>query len=83
MARTLAAVFEHRGDADRAKAELLNAGFSGSAVRPASGSGTQTQESADDSIGGGIMHFFSTGKAAIRNRRGTSSKRRFGRDGTA
>lgn len=59
MAHTLAAVFEHRGDADRAKAELLNAGFSGSAVRLASGTGTQTQESADDSIGGSIMHFFS------------------------
>ncbi|USX26736.1 YsnF/AvaK domain-containing protein [Oxalobacteraceae bacterium OTU3CINTB1] len=72
MAHTLAAVFEQRGDADRAKAELLNAGFSSSAVRLASGTGTLTQESTqsgnaagsaagtDDSIGGSIMHFFSS-----------------------
>ena len=68
MAHTLAAVFEQRGDADRAKAELLNAGFSSSAVRLASGTGTQTQASTqtssaagtDDSIGGSIMHFFSS-----------------------
>lgn len=64
MAHTLAAVFEHRGDADRAKAELLNAGFSDSAVRLASGTGTQTQQStapgADDGIGGGIKHFFNS-----------------------
>ena len=62
MAHTLAAVFEQRGDADRAKAELLNAGFSSSAVRLASGTGTQTQASTgagtDDSIGGSIMQFF-------------------------
>jgi uncharacterized protein (TIGR02271 family) len=68
MAHTLAAVFEQRGDADRAKAELLNAGFSSSAVRLASGTGTQTQASTpmssaastDDSIGGSIMQFFSS-----------------------
>lgn len=60
MAHTLAAVFEHRGDADRAKTELLNAGFGSNAVRLASGTGTQTQAGADDSIGGGIMHFFSS-----------------------
>lgn len=59
MAHTLAAVFEHRGDADRAKTELLNAGFDSSAVRLASG--TSTQAGADDSIGsGGFMHFFSS-----------------------
>ena len=64
MAHTLAAVFEHRGDADRAKTELLNAGFSGNAVRLASGTGTQTQAGTqagtDDSIGGSIMQFFSS-----------------------
>jgi uncharacterized protein (TIGR02271 family) len=60
MAHTLAAVFEHRGDADRAKTALLNAGFSSNAVRLASGTGTQTQASTDDSIGGSIMHFFSS-----------------------
>ncbi|HEX7982633.1 MAG TPA: YsnF/AvaK domain-containing protein, partial [Duganella sp.] len=64
MTHTLAAIFEHRGDADRAKAELINAGFSGSAVRLASGAGTQTQADtgpgADDSIGGSIMHFFNS-----------------------
>ena len=58
MAHTLAAVFEHRGDADRAKTELLNAGFSGNAVRLASGTGTQAQASTDDSIGGSIVQFF-------------------------
>ena len=60
MTHTLAAVFEQRGDADRAKAELLNAGFSSDAVRLASGSGTQTQPGADDSIGDSIMQFFSS-----------------------
>jgi uncharacterized protein (TIGR02271 family) len=62
MAHTLAAVFENRGDADRAKAGLLNAGFSSSDVRVASGTGSSTdaQPSTDDSIGGGIMHFFSS-----------------------
>jgi uncharacterized protein (TIGR02271 family) len=61
MAHTLAAVFEHRGDADRAKAELLNAGFSGSDVRVAAGPGgsTDSTQVTDDSISGGIMHFFS------------------------
>ena len=33
MDHTLAAVFEHRGDADRARTELLNAGFGSDAVR--------------------------------------------------
>jgi uncharacterized protein (TIGR02271 family) len=60
MAHTLAAVFEQRGDAERAKAELLNAGFGSDTVRLASGTGTQTQDGADDSIGGSIMHFFSS-----------------------
>lgn len=62
MAHTLAAVFEHRGDADRAKAELLNAGFSGSDVRVAAGAGGSTDSTAstDDSVAGGIMHFFSS-----------------------
>ena len=61
MAHTLAAVFEHRGDADRAKAELLNAGFSGSDVRVAAGAGGSTDPTAttDDSVSGGIMQFFS------------------------
>jgi uncharacterized protein (TIGR02271 family) len=62
MAHTLAAVFEHRGDADRAKAELLSAGFSGSDVRVAAGAGGSTDATAttDDSVAGGIMHFFSS-----------------------
>ncbi|HWW71944.1 MAG TPA: hypothetical protein VN089_18540 [Duganella sp.] len=59
MAHTLAAVFEYRADAERAKTELLNAGFSSDSVRLASGTGTQTQPGTDDSTGGGIMHFFS------------------------
>lgn len=60
MAHTLAAVFEHRGDADRARTGLLNAGFGGNAVRLASGTGTPTQAGTDDSFGGGIMQFFSS-----------------------
>ena len=63
MAHTLAAVFEYRGDADRAKTELLNAGFRSDAVWLASGTGTQTQAAteagSEDSIGGSIMQFFS------------------------
>ena len=61
MDHTLAAVFEHRGDADRARTELLNAGFGSDAVRLASGTGTQTRPGTDDgSIGGSIMQFFSS-----------------------
>ncbi|CAN7623892.1 hypothetical protein LJR289_004631 [Pseudoduganella sp. LjRoot289] len=73
MTHTLAAVFDNRSDAEKARSALLGAGFKDSDVRlsdPAPGGGTQTQAQpqtqsqtqsgadAGASIGGSIKHFF-------------------------
>lgn len=67
MTHTLAAVFDNRGDAEKARGALLGAGFDDSQVRlsdpaPAGAAPTQTQAQpaaqADTSIGGSIKHFF-------------------------
>jgi stress response protein YsnF len=57
MAHTLAAVFDNRADADRARAELMTSGFDNASVQlsdSASGTGA-----GDKSIGSSIKHFFS------------------------
>jgi len=64
MAHTLAAVFDNRADADRARAELMTSGFDNTSVQlsdstadSASASGTRAG-AADESIGSSIKHFF-------------------------
>jgi len=66
MAHTLAAVFDNRADADRARAELKTSGFDDTSVQlsdSASASGTSASSSTStsdggESIGSSIKHFF-------------------------
>lgn len=65
MTHTLAAVFDNRGDAERARSALLGSGFGDSNVRLSdadTGSATQAAPASrardDQSIGSSIKHFF-------------------------
>ncbi len=62
MAHTLAAVFDNRADADRARAELMASGYDNTRVQLSDSSITAAggnADASDDSIGGSIKNFFS------------------------
>lgn len=59
MAHTLAAVFDNRADADRAKVDLVSAGFGNASIRLTDSSDApQDVDAHDDSLVGSIKNFF-------------------------
>lgn len=59
MAHTLAAVFDNRADADRARAELLTSGFSNASIQLSdAATPAGSTASSGESIGSSIKHFF-------------------------
>lgn len=58
MAHTLAAVFDNRADADRARAELMTSGFEQARVQLSDSASGASADASDGSIGSSIKHFF-------------------------
>jgi uncharacterized protein (TIGR02271 family) len=58
MAHTLAAVFDNRADADRARAELMTSGFDNTRVQLSDSASGTSAGAGDESIGSSIKHFF-------------------------